>query len=716
MLSKVMRFFQTGIPRFYRVVVVALFWVILLYFSFLSAVSTSFVNSLENTFFCQDSILLNLCAAAAVMLFCLFFKKWKVSRRFLDRLEQEEALFRHCRRVLLLVIFLLSVVWVLSTQYDALADQRNVQQAVYDFQAGNYQTFRPGNYMAAYQNQLGLFWLSYLFSLIFGSQNYVAFQIMNAVAVTLFYRELSQLGRYFGWRRGTQLSILLMGVLFYPLLMYCSFVYGNLLGLACSVLAIRLELQFFQTHQKRFAFFSAGAILLALLWKSNYLIFLVGMILYALVETFRQKKGKLLLLPVLVAAAFLVQSFLPVALARQATGQPFDQPMSSWSWIAMGLQRESPFAPGWYNGYNVHSFGESNGQTEIQTQLAKQDIQQSLRYFWQNKGEALQFFTLKTASEWNNPTFQSYWLTENHQSSAEESNWLWQFTSPWGEYYGTLFLNLFQFVILAGALLYCLLDWKKSGFTASLILAMIFVGGAAFHLVWEAKAQYTLSYFVLLFPYAAAGYSRFADCGLVLLGGGYGNGHWKNVGRRWRKNLVFLGALFAVMAVFIGICYSGGRVASLRADTGAYLEYVQLNSGSPALAQGDWALQIVTGAQLQVESTQNEDELVLSTAPDSEAGRFWVSNYGEKTRFYCSGWQSNLCFAAEEDEAGQPVFSLAAYDRSDQQVWRVTPGRDGSVVIAQNGNALTYDAQTGRVFLAPADGSENQQWYPVAIE
>lgn len=38
-----------------------------------------------------------------------------------------------------------------------------------------------------------------------------------------------------------------------------------------------------------------------------------------------------------------------------------------------------------------------------------------------------------------------------------------------------------------------------------LLLPMIFIGGFIFHLFWEAKGQYTITYFVLLIPLLCKG-------------------------------------------------------------------------------------------------------------------------------------------------------------------------------------------------------------------
>ena len=49
-------------------------------------------------------------------------------------------------------------------------------------------------------------------------------------------------------------------------------------------------------------------------------------------------------------------------------------------------------------------------------------------------------------------------------------------------------------------------DWNSGSMISIVLLAIIFLGGFLFHLFWEAKGQYALTYFLLLFPYAAAGW------------------------------------------------------------------------------------------------------------------------------------------------------------------------------------------------------------------
>ena len=42
-------------------------------------------------------------------------------------------------------------------------------------------------------------------------------------------------------------------------------------------------------------------------------------------------------------------------------------------------------------------------------------------------------------------------------------------------------------------------------------MALVILGGFAFHTFWEAKSQYIFPYFVILLPYGAAGISDIVD-------------------------------------------------------------------------------------------------------------------------------------------------------------------------------------------------------------
>ena len=184
MLKKVLCFFQRGIPKFYQYVVLGLFFLILFYLAFLSLISTSGVYSSEVTYFVQDSIILNLAAFLVVLLLACAIKIFRPTAHWLQCIQTDSQLFFRYRRILLAILAAVAVIWVLAIQCQPGADQLAVQNAVYGLNTGDYSSFTDG-YIAMRHHQLSFTWISYLFSVVFGSYNSVAFQVFNVVGLVL---------------------------------------------------------------------------------------------------------------------------------------------------------------------------------------------------------------------------------------------------------------------------------------------------------------------------------------------------------------------------------------------------------------------------------------------------------------------------------------------------------------------------------------------------
>jgi membrane-associated protease RseP (regulator of RpoE activity) len=63
-------------------------------------------------------------------------------------------------------------------------------------------------------------------------------------------------------------------------------------------------------------------------------------------------------------------------------------------------------------------------------------------------------------------------------------------------------------MILLGMLFYRLYT-RKSGNLNELLVAVVFLGGYLFHMIWESSSSYTLPYFVMLIPYAVKGFAEY---------------------------------------------------------------------------------------------------------------------------------------------------------------------------------------------------------------
>ena len=160
----------------------------------------------------------------------------------------------------------------------------------------------------------------------------------------------------------TQISenVLLLGyLLFLPVFFYITYIYGTLPGLFFALLAILFQLKY-----DRYTKFTQmlGAVLcitISIIFKSNYLIFGIAMIIYAIYRALSKRLCK----RELVFCALLVIILLGGKKATneimtQITGVPVNDGSPMISYVAMGLQ-DCAVAPGWWNGYNWNVYKEN---------------------------------------------------------------------------------------------------------------------------------------------------------------------------------------------------------------------------------------------------------------------------------------------------------------------------------------------------------------------
>ena len=167
----------------------------------------------------------------------------------------------------------------------------------------------------------------------------------------------------------------------------------------------------------------------------------------------------------------------------------------------MGL-RESALAPGWWDDYyheNLYVDSGYNGQ--LASEMAKENIGERLEKFKEDPGYTADFFYKKMVSQWCDPTFEGFWISRYDKGvtiSGIVDNILNRDLRGWI----TEFLDLYQTFIYWTALLFVILNRKNNNVFLWLPGTAV-IGGFLFHMIWEAKGQYTLSYFVLLIPYSA---------------------------------------------------------------------------------------------------------------------------------------------------------------------------------------------------------------------
>lgn len=475
--------------------------IILLFLTAISIFETADMNVDEFTTYLSDNPIIHIIAICMIIAIIKFIRKKqiKITKRKL------------C--IFIAVWLVLIIAWILITQLYPRADQKTVLNIANDLLNGKTEAFEKYNYVGIYPHQTSLILFEIIPQIIFGEYNYLALQFFNIIAILIAIFAIYKITRIIFKNKQTSIGTIITLFLFTPLSFYVTFVYGNLIGLAASMVAVWMLLKYLESKKIRYLILSAICIELAILFKSNYLITLLAMICLILLYAIKEKRLKTLLSVLVIIAVYFTGNLGINFIAKTATGKDRSDGTPAKAFIAMGLQ-EGPRAPGWYNEYNVDVYKKSDYDSKKADEKAGKNIKKRIKEMISNPGYTLGFFYQKISSQWNNPTFQCFWINELRKSNLENTDVFRSINTqgPANEIFKG-YMNIVQTLILFGATAYCVLDFKKIK-SKQLIFIIIFIGGFLFHLIWEAKGQYTFTYFVLLIPYAVRGFVKISDINL----------------------------------------------------------------------------------------------------------------------------------------------------------------------------------------------------------
>lgn len=469
-----------------------------------SAISVSYD---EYTYFIKDNYIRNIFIILLFIIALFVLSKLKITKSLIKRINNDNKLFAKLKYISFGVVFLLTIYWIITAWFWPEADQWSVQQIVVEMRNGDFSSFVGSGYLARYPFQSGIVLLSYLFSFVFGAQNFIALEIFNAIMVILFYKVLCDIVKELGASNFEQLLIILSAIFFPILLFYCYFIYGTIPGLTMCAFSFKYFIVFNKKEKTKDLILCIIFTIFALLFKTNYLIYLIAIVISAIIKLIEKRNIKTLMLVFALCLTYLFQSFVPVKIMESISDTKLNNGMSNLSWIAMGLQ-EGERAPGWYNGYNNDSFAASNNNSSKQKEIALEEISNRLDAF-KDKEYAFEFFTKKATSQWNNPTFQVFWNLDGKIYKEEtRSSWAMFFVEKLGQYQFQKYLNIIQTLVLFGVLVYSMNSINNKLSIEHIFFGLFLIGGFLFQLFWEGKAQYTFVYFVPLIPYAISGYKK----------------------------------------------------------------------------------------------------------------------------------------------------------------------------------------------------------------
>lgn len=474
--------FDSKIKKLGKNFVLGVFTVIMVVLTLLCLFNNAYISVDEHTTIVPDQPF-QLIGYFIVILFVIY-----MMRKFIR--TQESFYFNQIFVILSLLMMIVGTYFIFTHDFFPVADQNDILNAAAGLKNGDYSYFLPSGYVGKCTNQAGIVMILYGLSFIFGENNYQAFQVLNILALIGSYYSLCQISKISFHSDELKNWTLLFLVLFLPLTFYITFVYGNLFGLAFSLFAILSGYNYFETGHIKYIFLSFVSITLSMMFKSNYSITFVAMVIFVVFDIILNKRYISTILLILLVPAYFASSMIPAHMIESITGIELGKGIPMVAYIEMGLQ-DTPEMPGWFNGYNWGVYQNNNCDYEVANEVAINDLKNTLSYDLAHPSEFFNFLYRKTISQWCNPDFQGPWLLR-HTPDYFQNETLYSF------------MNIVQAVICLGTLAYIYFTGRYMKLHR-LLLPTVFIGGFIFHLFWEAKSQYTITYFVLLIPYCARG-------------------------------------------------------------------------------------------------------------------------------------------------------------------------------------------------------------------
>jgi len=230
---------------------------------------------------------------------------------------------------------------------------------------------------------------------------------------------------------------------------------------------------------------------LSICLKLDSLIIFVAVMIVCGLEFTEQRKPGYIAYMLLCTLCVLLLIQAPSLIYRLRSGVDFrnyDESLSS----AIGLD-EVENGNFWYDGrYSVVSTEAEN--SGIQSFDSGTDMQTM---------NAITSFSDRVLIQWNDPTFYSIRSNQNCRHYSPPGT-LANFVCGGGQRAVKALMNIFHIIVLSSAS-FALAWLMREGKNRQCLPVLIIMGGFLFHLIYQAKSQYVMNYFMMMIPLAAHG-------------------------------------------------------------------------------------------------------------------------------------------------------------------------------------------------------------------
>lgn len=448
-----------------------------------------------------------------------------ITHRLNQYLYKDESLDinKKMRKKLFIITFtiyiIFNITWVILVNPKVVGDSVHVCNLAQTFYGDNSQDFLQNptyagvslkGYMQAYPHQITL---AFVYSIFFRIIHLDIMEILrvwnvigNIAIVITIYKIGNQLSKKY---KMNKVRLLLLILTFISLPMLTTYIYGDIPSLALCLFSVYFMMRYTETKKIIYPIVASIFTMIAYMMRMNSLIFIIATGMYLLLNVWKEwskEEWKDRILQISIIFIYIIISIFPALLVKNYYFHKYDldkdgiYPNNSYLLMAM---EEGPRGNGWYNENIAVPALEEPEKMKIEY---TQKIKDRLTYFFENWGYTLKFYTNKITSMWTENTYAAV-----RNNTLSDNTMIDKLINP------LTFYQKAVFILICICSIVVLIQNRKNFSYELIFLATIFIGGFAFHILWEAKSRYIIPYIVALMPIASVEIQKFKVMDLKII-------------------------------------------------------------------------------------------------------------------------------------------------------------------------------------------------------
>lgn len=442
-------------------------------------------------------------------MFILGISLYIINKIINEKLYEDTEKKKKIRKILFIsaitIYAIFNIVWCIFVRPPIVGDQIHACNLAQTFYNGNLEEFLPNmtyaniplsDYMQAYHQQISL---SFVFSLFFRIIHYDGIGILrvlniigNIFIVIALYKIGMQLSKKY---KVNKVLLLFLITTFISLTMLSTFIYGDIPSIALCLFSVYFMMKYNETGKIKYPIIASILTMFAYMMRMNSLIFIIATVIYLLINLFNKftkRDTKQNLIKILIISMYIIISIIPSSLVKTYYLNKYnldkEKEYPNISYFLMAME-ESWRGNGWYS----EDIGEPALKDPINKKIEYKDrIKDRLTYFSKHLDYTFDFYTKKIASMWAENTYSAI-----RSNASEENDQIVNANKPLMLYQKTLL------ILMCVCSLIVLIHNRKNLSVDVIFLITIFIGGFAFHILWEAKSRYIIPYIIALIPVAS---------------------------------------------------------------------------------------------------------------------------------------------------------------------------------------------------------------------